>query len=138
MILIGNVFRGPEHQASKTKRLLSKLMELSMELRGLFEVGDCPAVNVVFYVPGSLGAFDWDGIRDAKFSKQQKLLMVQVAVPANMIDSPSLKDELIESLHGANAVAFEFFRQKGMQFPLADAEDLVLRIKDRMEREPST
>jgi hypothetical protein len=30
-------------------------------------------------------------------------------------------------------VAFEFFRQKGLPFPLAEAEKLVQRIKEKVD-----
>ena len=109
-------------------------MKIAAELRGNFEFGSRPAVNVVFYVPGSLGSPDWDGLRDAKFSRQQQLLMVQVAVPENIVESANPEDFVIESLYGANAVAFEFFRQKNMDFPLAEAEQLVASIESRMKK----
>jgi hypothetical protein len=101
--------------------------------RGSFEFGASPAINVVFHVPGSLGSPDWDGIRDAKFSQRRQLLMVQVAVPSKLVSSPMLKEYLVESLHGANAVAFEFFRKKGLHFSLRDGESLVQKIKEHLD-----
>lgn len=133
MISIGSVLRGPELEGSQIYRLIGALIKAAAECSGSIECATGPAINVVFHVPGSLGRPDWDGIRDAKFSRQRQLLMVQVAVPANMVESPALKDYLIRSLFGANAVAFEFFRQKGLPFPLAEAEKLVQRIKEKME-----
>lgn len=99
------------------------------KFRGEFELGKRPAINVVFYVPGSTGSPDWDGIRDSKFSRYQQLLMVQVAVPDELVQSASPDVFVMESLYGANAIAFEFLRQKGMQFPLAEAEKLVSEIE---------
>ena len=96
--------------------------------------GSSPPVNVVFHVPGSTGSPDWDGLRDAKFSRQQRLLMVQVAVPENIVESANPENFVIESLYGANAIAFEFFRQKNMDFPLAEAEQLVANIESRMKK----
>jgi hypothetical protein len=55
--------------------------------------------------------------RMTKFSRKQQMLMLQVAVPASLVNSPTLKEYLIESLHRANTMAFEVFRKKGMQFP---------------------
>jgi len=133
MISIGVVFRGPELKGSSVDHLTTALMKAAAECTGSFECATGPAINVVFHVPGSLGRPDWGGIRDAKFSRKRQLLMVQVAVPAKMVDSPSLKDYLIKSLYGADAIAFEFFRQKGLKFPLAEAEKLVQRIKEKME-----
>ncbi len=128
MISIGAVFRGPELQDSRIDLAIRAAGKAAKTLRGEFEIGNSPAINVVFYVPGSTGRLDWDGIRDSKFSRQQQLLMIQVAVPDEIILSTKADLFVIESLYGANAVAFEFFRQKGMQFPLADAEKLVSEI----------
>ncbi|MDR6411295.1 hypothetical protein [Paraburkholderia terricola] len=36
------------------------------------------------------------------------------------------------ALHGANAMAFEFFRQKGESFPLREAENLVVLTANRL------
>ncbi len=134
MIALGGVFQGPELEGSLIDRTIKEAGKAAAELRGDFEFGSSPAVNVIFYVPGSLGSPDWDGLRDAKFSRRQQLLMVQVAVPENVVDSSDPKDFVIESLYGANAVAFEFFRQKNMDFPLAEAEQLVAKIESRMKK----
>ena len=134
MISIGCDLFGPELDKTPIDLALRVGMKIAAELRGNFEFGSRPAVNVVFYVPGSLGSPDWDGLRDAKFSRQQQLLMVQVAVPENIVESANPEDFVIESLYGANAVAFEFFRQKNMDFPLAEAEQLVASIESRMKK----
>jgi hypothetical protein len=132
MISIGCVYRGPELEGSYTFRVLGALMNAAIDCRGSFEVGKSPGINVVFYVPGSLGAPDWEGIRDAKFSPKRQYLMVQVAVPEELVNSPGLTDFAIESLRGANAVAFEFFRVRGLEFPLREAEELVDQITERV------
>lgn len=129
MISIGAVFRGPELRESRIDRAIKSAGKAAERLRGAFEFGSSPAINVVFYVPGSIGRLDWEGMRDAKFSRQQQLLMIQVAVPEQIVQPTTPIMFVIESLHGANAVAFEFFRRKGMQFPLADAEKMVAEIE---------
>lgn len=129
MISIGAVFRGSELKDSSIDQKIKAVGKSAEKLRGDFEFGESPAINVVFHVPGSMGGPDWDGLRDAKFSRQQQLLMVQVAVPESVVDSATPEVFLIESLYGANVIAFEFFRQKGMQYPLVDAEKLVSEIE---------
>jgi hypothetical protein len=132
MISIGSVFRGPELRDSPIHRAITAAGIAAMELRGDFEFGSGPAVNVVFHVPGSIGKPDWDGLRDAKFSRRQQFLMVQVAVPEDAVESPAPEDFVIQALYGANAVAFEFFRQRKIEYPLADAEALVEQIESRI------
>ena len=130
MIAIGAVYNGPEHQQSFAKQAITVAMNGFCDLRGTDEIGgEIPGLNVVFYVPGSLGDPDWVGLRDSKFSRKKKMLMVQVAVPRVMVNSPSLPNFIIESIHGANKIAFQFFHAKGIEFPLADAEDLTDRVQ---------
>ena len=89
------------------------------------ELGKTPLVNAVFVVPGSLGIADFEGLQFGEYSKKEKAVVVQVAVPAEVVSQSDFMAFLIESLHGANAMAFEFFRQKGEYFPLREAEGLV-------------
>lgn len=130
MISIGSVLKGPELSGSPIDRAILAVTKATAELRGAFIFGSTAAINVVFYVPGSTGRLDWVGIRDSKFSRQQQLLMVQVAVPDEIVKSTKPHEFVMECLHGANAIAFEFFRQKGIQFPLAAAEKLLIEVKN--------
>lgn len=129
MISIGTVLNGPELSGCPVDRVIHAAMKAAVELRGDFEFGSALAVNVVFFVPGSLGSLDWDGLRESKYSRKKQLLLIQVAVPLEAIESDRPEDFVIESLYGANAVAFEFFRQKRIEFPLAEAEMLVSQIE---------
>ena len=132
MISIGYDLFGPELDKSSIDLALSTGMKIATELRGNFEFGSSPAVNVVFHVPGSISSPDWEWLRDAKFSRRDQLLMVQVAVPEEVVESSHPEKFIIDSLYGANAVAFEFYRQKGIDYPLADAEQLVEEIEKRL------
>lgn len=105
-----------------------------MEARGDYKEGTVPAVNVVFCTPGSImGEPDWEGGKVAKYSAKRKLVLVQVGVPEEMVHNDAALDYVIEELYGANALAFEFYRQKKMDYPLADAEKLVGEIRQIAE-----
>lgn len=137
MISIGAVYSGPELRGSHADRTIKALRTILFELVGSFEVGGAsPGVNVVFCVPGSLGGPDWEWLREAKFSRQKKLILVQVAVPVELVNSSELKEFVVRSLHGANAIAFDTFDEKGLKFPLREAEELVRQIKDRLASFP--
>jgi hypothetical protein len=130
MILIGAHHGGPELRGTPIERAITAAMRAAIEARGTYAEGSVPAVNVVFCTPGSVvGRPDWDHGRVAKYSAKSKLVLVQVAVPAEVVESEEALDFVIRELHGANALAFEFYRQKEMEFPLADAEQLVGRIR---------
>ena len=120
MLFLGAVRGGPEVAGSCFGRLQTKLMNLISDKVGDFEIGSCAAVNVVFHVPGSmLTHIPYEGLRDAKFSRKQKLLMVQVAVPpgiANSEDAETVRNFLLDSLRGASTIASEYFKKKGIEY----------------------
>ena len=130
MITIGVVYGGPESRDSDVFDALTAVSKAAISARGDFEFGSAPAVNVVFHVPGSLSRPDWDGMRDARFSRKKKLLMVQVALPDEVVSSDRAIHFIIEALHGANAVAFDVYQKKGMQYPLREAETVVNKIEE--------
>jgi hypothetical protein len=73
--------------------------------------------------------------KDGTFSLKKKMLMVQVAVPEEVVSqgTDSL-DFMIESLHGANAIAFDVFGEHGIEYPLRQAELLVDQIRQLVSR----
>jgi len=130
MILIGAHHGGPELRGTPIERAITAAMRAAIKARGSYVEGSVAAVNVVFCTPGSIvGRPDWDHGRVAKYSAKSKLVLVQVAVPEDVVERETALDFVIRELHGANALAFEFYRQKKIEFPLADAEQLVGRIR---------
>ena len=121
---------GPESGESKVCDALRAVTTAAIGARGDFAFGSVPAVNVVFYVPGSFSRPDWDGLRDGRFSREEKLLLVQVAVPDEMVSSDGAMGFIIQALRGANAIAFHVYQEKGMEYPLRNAEALVSRIAE--------
>lgn len=132
MIAIGAVYGEPEQKDSEIDQTISAAMRAAKKLRAPWQIGDAPGVNVVFYVPGRLTSPDWKGLRDGKFSRKQQLLMIQVAVPKDVVASHYSKDFVIESLRKANVLALKVFHAKGFEFPLAEADALVNRIEEEL------
>lgn len=132
MISIGAVYEGLELRGSPICETINAIGKAVIKLRGDFEIGKSPAVNVVFYVPGSLGGVDWEGSRDSTFSRKQRLLMVQVAIPKEVADSENPVDFLVEALHEANVIAFEGFRKRKIEYPFDEAETLIDDVKRKL------
>jgi hypothetical protein len=130
MISIGSVFEGPELNDSKVRQLIMKISQHIRRERGSLNKGEIPWVNSVFVVEGSLGAPDFEYLIYGDYSKKDKGIVVQIPVLNETLNGDNLEDFLIESLHGANAMAFEFFRQKGEEFPLNEADNLVKTISN--------
>ena len=133
MISIGIHLKGPELSKSPIDQALTAALNVAIDARGEFRVGEEPAVNVVFLVPGSLGSADFDYLREGKFSAKDKLLLVEVPIPQKAMNSESITAFIIDALHGANAVAFDFFRRRGKeQFALEKAEAIVKQIQSAL------
>ena len=133
MISVGSVLGGPEQMGAPIQDCIRAVSKAVFEICGHDGV---PGVNTVFYVPGSLTAPDFDYPRTGKFSKREQLLMVQVPLRQEIVDAPphEVVRHLLDALHAANAVAFDFFSQKGITFPLAEAESVVLRAEESLKK----
>jgi len=98
-----------------------------------YEQHATPAVNVVFYIPGSLGGFDIAGIEASRFSRKQKLLLVAVPVPSEMVDSDASVDFVVDALHQANRIADETFARKGPErFDFEAAEAIAEQVRQSL------
>ena len=132
MISIGAVYHGPELQGSEVNRLIMRTSKLLKELGAAAKGDGRPWVNAVFVVSGSLDKVDFEGLEFGDYSKRDKGVVVKIAVSEKELERGILASYLVESLHGANAMAFEFSRQKGDDFPLREAEDLVTRAAKQL------
>lgn len=150
MIAIGVNYGGPEQHRSRIRTLLSAAMNAVADERGewvggddfgpgaprpstgrFFEVGSAPAVNVLFYVPGSLLAYsDLTKIEAARFSRKWKLLLVAVPVPKDVAEAGGSAEFVVGALRQAVAIAAEVFAGKKVgTFDRAGAESLIEKVR---------
>ena len=81
---------------------------------------------------GSLDDVDFEGLEYGDYSKKRKGVVVKIAVPKKVLQENDLAKFVIDSLFGANAMAFEFFRQRDEEFPLCEAEAWVAGIANKL------
>lgn len=140
MITIGVVLGGPEVASAPVGRLVRRLARHVEGERGEFQFGSTAAVNVVFHVPGSiLRETEHEGLRDAKFSRVKKLLMVQVAVPpdiASSTDEEAIERFLFWALREANGVAAAYFAKKRMEYSQQDYLALMDAVETKFRGAP--
>ena len=86
-------------------------------------------VNVVYQIPGEvLPALDFSGVRSGRYSSGKKLLLVQVAVLAEL--RPDMNDFLLDLLEEAIEEAERFALRKGITTqPLAGLRDLAQQLR---------
>ncbi|HEY2083782.1 MAG TPA: hypothetical protein VGI88_13450 [Verrucomicrobiae bacterium] len=126
MISIGAIFGGGELAGAKIDRLIHRFCSALPPVQD----PNFPDINIVFHVPGSIVKPDYSGIRTGKFSAKSKTLMIQVAVPESLKDSPELESFLHESIIEAIAVAKMFFEKKKVQF----IEKKYLSVIEEMQK----
>lgn len=89
-------------------------------------------LNVVYHVPGEVVPVDFVGVRTGTFSRSERLLMIQAAVPTEF----PLEGEaaLIELLQAALDLAEEFGRDKRVlaEGDFAPVRQIVKDIQDQL------
>lgn len=136
MIIISGHFHGPELKGSRIDRAISTAMKVMKQVREPEfggTLGKIPHVNAVFEVEGSLGAPKFRVVDLGPYSRKDQCVQVRIAVTAADAGERNLRDVLVLGLRGANAAAFHFFDDKGMNFPLREAEALVTRVGEKLE-----
>ena len=122
-ISIGAVMGGPE--ALPCTKIFRDMM------KSFSGNSETPCLNVVFHFPGSLISPPYAGMRTAKFSKAEKIQMVQVAVPAEIAQS-SNSQELLQFFESALIDAISLSRQKWEKNKIAypyDADTSLVKDK---------
>ncbi|WP_157489283.1 hypothetical protein [Lysobacter sp. Root916] len=127
MISIGAHYGGPELRGGPLNLAIQRIAGIVKDLRAESEI----RLNAIFYVPGSLtNKVPFDGLRYGQFSPSPPCLVVQVAIGDSTENDPI--QLLLQALRGCNALAFEFYRQKGLFYPLADVENLINSVEKRI------
>jgi hypothetical protein len=132
MITIGAHYRGPEFEGALLDKLVMATAQGANAVCGRWpEGGIAPWINVVFYVPGSLGGFgDHPEIKAGRFSRKQKLFLVAVLVSEEAKAAPTV-EYVVDILHRSCKLGAEVFAQKGIEgFELVKAEAVVDKMKD--------
>lgn len=133
MIAIGARYGGPELRESALCRAIMSIAGSLKKLRGSTSEDDI-RLNPIFHVPGSVsGAIPFQGSRYGKFAPSPPCLAVEVSLPQSAVNDPNPIALLLLELRGCNAMAFEFYRQRGLVFPLVEAEALVSRVAESLQ-----
>ena len=77
-------------------------------------------INVVFQYPGSLMQPDFVGVRTGSFFKKKRKLVVQVAVPGDILSSGTFVRHYLAFLKDALVEGKKYLDKKGISFSLED------------------
>ena len=117
MIYIGQIRGGPElRNDTPIAQALAKIYRL----RGPEGEGAFGSLDIVFHVAGSLLAPEFCGVRTGRFSRKERMLQIQVAVPKDVVAAedpyPFLAAQVLEAVR----VAAPIFRKARIPYPEAE------------------
>ena len=134
MIGIGVQMGGPEQKDAPIKKALTSAMGIAERVRDPdFRSGDEAWVNPIFIVPGSLLKPEFEGYELGHFSKREKGLVVQIAVPEPVAKGEGIVEFIGESLREVIRLAASFFASNGISFSTLKAEKVVRAIESGVE-----
>lgn len=124
VLSVGSVVGGSTPTNRRWRDAISELTRAVAEART--EIASPLNVNVVFQVPGSVVQPDFEGVRTGRFSKGDRLLLVQVALPDEVPDSPDsyLRGALSNAIDEAEGWA----RRRSLAPDLQALRELVARL----------
>jgi hypothetical protein len=126
VIYIGEILGGPELTHSPISRAIAKLSRS----RGPGGEGPFGSLDIVFHVAGSLLQPEFTGVRTGRFSRKERMLQVQIAVPREVVASDDAYPFLAARVLEAVQVAGPIVRKAGIPYP----EQEYTAIAERMVR----
>lgn len=134
MIGIGLDVGGPELKESAIRRALVGAMSIAAKVREPnYNDGTEAWVNPIFIVPGSMWKPEFEGYKLGHFSKKEKGLVVQIAVPESVAKGEDIVEFIGESLREAVRLAAAHFASKGISFSTLKAEKIIRSIETGLE-----
>jgi len=130
MISFGSIFGGPELHDSPIADTIHAIRLLMKKTRDLEDEGAYGSLNIVFHVPGSILQPEFEVLRTGRFSRKEKMLMIQIAVPAEQRSSPDLVF-LLDAIREAIGMGRARFERAGIPYP----EREYLATVDGIEKE---
>ncbi len=126
MIYIGRVYGGPEIRGSAADKAISRLV-LLMGPQAEDERG---SLDVVLHMPGSLFRPGFNGARIGKFSKKERMLAVQIAVPQDVATGApaDLQRFILRALHDAVRLGRDRFAKAGIEYPEGEYLEKIDKI----------
>ncbi|MBC8951486.1 hypothetical protein [Xenorhabdus sp. PB62.4] len=134
MITIGSHYKGPELDGSSIQLALRTTSGVAREERDKdYNSGKEAFINPVFIVPGSISKPDFKGFKYGYFSKKEKGVVIQIAVPQSVTDGEGIREFIVGALREAVRMAAEKFAKHAIPFSSLKAEKIILAIEERLQ-----
>jgi hypothetical protein len=127
---IGSVLGGPEVSGTPVDTIITRLARASHAYQQAHEIASEGGLDIVYHVPGSMMQPEFEGLRTGKFSKKEKMLMVQISVPTLFESEQHLERFLVEALREAIQLAKPIFKSTKIPF----SKEEYLQLADSLEK----
>lgn len=136
MIALGLHFGGPEFEGTPIKRDLKAAMNIVENSRGGDDYNDGVSgwINPIFIVPGLIWQPDFQGQKRGYFSKKEKGLVIQIVVPASVIDENCCGNFIASALREAVQTAHAFFSARKISFSTLKAEAIIMAVETGLSK----
>jgi hypothetical protein len=128
---LGIVLGGPELEDGTCDKVLARILNAVADNCPINTGIEGAMLNVVFHVPGTLFGPDFSGLRVAKFSRARAILLVQVAVPTDLVSEMAIRSFAYTSIRRAIDIAARVFSKVKIPY---SAEELH-NFFDQVERD---
>ncbi|WP_338883010.1 hypothetical protein [Xenorhabdus sp. TH1] len=134
MITIGEQFGGPNLNGSLIEQALDITSMTAIEERDKdYDIGKEAFINPIFIVPGSILGVDFEGYKYGYFSKKEKGVVIQIAVPQSVADGEGIREFIVGALREAVRMAAEKFAKHAIPFSSLKAEKIILAIEKKLQ-----
>ena len=127
---IGSVLGGSEVSGTPVDTIITRLARASHAYQQAYEIASEGGLDIVYHVPGSMMQREFEELRTGKFSKKEKMLMVQISVPTLFENEQHLEKFLVEALREDIQLAKPIFKSAKIPF----SQDEYLQLADSIER----
>ena len=135
MITLGIDFGGSTAADLATKSYLLSAAQTASRVRdSSYDNGAEAWINPIYIVPGSIHGPDFEGFKLGHFSKKEKGLVVQIAVPQSVAEGEGVPEFISKSLREAVRLASVHFASKGISLSTLKAEKIILAIEAGLEQ----
>ena len=119
-LFLSDILGGPEQSGKPFTKKADKICRQMELFKNELVDPEDGTINVVFQYPGSLLQPDFVGVRTGGFSKKKRMLVVQVAFPADLISASGFAQHYLALLKDALVEGKKYLDKKGISFSLED------------------
>jgi hypothetical protein len=98
---------------------LQQIKQQVIVAREVSETSDTGSIDLVFDIPGDVWRPDYTGLRTGRFSRKQKILQIQVAVPREDLAADEAEEFIFDSMTAAIEMAAAVFEKAKIAFDKA-------------------